>query len=249
MRTLTLVVLSSCFPACWPPAAIVAAPVVAAQPAAQADTGKLSAEVLKIVNGNQATLDAVSGGDDFEGGETNVEIFLRSGRNTCMIPPRGPLLPLVGRKMPGLDLLNVSLSAEDLRGKRVLLCFFELSHGGSRNYMRELAARSHELAEQNIVLVGVQIWDRNRTQLDRWLATNGVSFPVGMLADEWEQAPKERATYHSALQNRVPWLVLAGSNHIVRAEGFDITRLNGMINGIDGTTASEVKSRQRSAPH
>lgn len=168
------------------------------------------------------------GSDETKPGDNNVEIFMRKRRG-CMIPPENPPSPLIGKKLPDLDELNIYLTEKNIQGKRVLVCFWKMSHDESRDYMRQLAIRSGELAKKDIIIVGVQIWIRNEKQLRRWLEKNKINFPVSMLPDPWEQEPEQRATYRWGVQNRVPWLILTDTQHVVRAEGFALEVLDDNI--------------------
>lgn len=164
------------------------------------------------------------GSDEAKSGDNNVEIYIRKGR-ACMIPPENPPSPLIGKELPDLDELNIHLTEKNIQGKRVLVCFWKMSHDESRDYMRQLAIRSEELAKKDIIIIGVQIWIRNEKQLRRWLARNKINFPVSMLPDLWEQEPEQRAIYRWGVQN-LPWLILTDTHHVVRAEGFALEALD-----------------------
>ena len=175
------------------------------------------------------TSDNVWGGsDEAVAGDKKVEIYARATR-PCMLPPKDPPASLIGRPLPSLAGLNVPLSQANIRNKRVLVCFWKLSHDASRDCIRHLARRAKELERQGVVVVGVQIWIRNEAQLRRWLATNGVTFPVGTLDDLWQQRPEQRATYRWGLTGSLPWLVLTDARHIVTAEGFAPNELDAQI--------------------
>jgi len=172
--------------------------------------------------------DLWGGSDEAKPGNDNVEICMWKQRG-CMIPPENPPSPLIGKELPDLDGLNIHLTEKDIHGKSILVCFWKMSHDESRDYMRQLAIRSGELAKKDIIIVGVQIWIRNEKQLRRWLARNKINFSVSMLPDLWEQEPEQRATYRWGVQNRVPWLILTDNQHVVRAEGFALEALDEKI--------------------
>lgn len=168
------------------------------------------------------------GSDEAKGGDNNVEICMRKLR-ACMIPPENPPSSLIGKELPDLDELNIHLTEKDIHGKSILVCFWKMSQDESRDYMRQLAIRSGELAKKDIIIVGVQIWIRNEKQLRRWMARNKINFSVSILPDLWEQEPEQRAIYCWGLQNRVPWLILTDTQHVVRAEGFGLEALDEKI--------------------
>lgn len=165
------------------------------------------------------------GSDEAKPDDNNVEIYMRKKRG-CMIPPENPPSSLIGKELPDLDELNIHLTEKNIQDKRVLVCFWKMSHDESRDYMRQLAARSEDLAKKDIIIIGVQSWIRNEKQLRRWLARNKINFPVSMLSDLWEQEPEQRATYRWGVSNRIPWLILTDTHHVVRAEGFAFEALD-----------------------
>jgi len=168
--------------------------------------------------------------DEVEAGDKNVELYFRKFRG-CMISPKSPAAPLMGKPLPNLRELNIHLSKSDIRGKRILVCFCKTSERKSRDCIRELAARSDELRKKRVIVVAAQIWPRNEKQFRRWLAKNSVHFPVSILPDPWKQEPEQRASYRWGVQGSVPWLILTDTEHVVRAEGFTLNVLDDKIRG------------------
>jgi len=170
------------------------------------------------------------GSDEVKGGDKNIEIFMSKGLGgICLIPPKNPPTSLIGKMLPDLKELGIGLLEKDIRGNLILVCFWKLMHDESRDCIRQLTARSDELARKNVVIVAVQIWPRNEKQFRRWLEKNNVQFPVSILPDPRKQKPEERIFYRWGLQSGVPWSILTDSQHVVRAEGFSIDELDEKI--------------------
>lgn len=172
-----------------------------------------------------------SHGDEANGGESDVELYITklTGPGSCLIPAKNPPASLVGKKLLDLDDLNIYLVKKDIQGKRVLVCFWNIYHDKSRDCIRQLAARSEELARKNIVIVAAEFWPCNEKQFRRWLAKNNIKFPASILPDQWQQKPEQRTIDRWGMQNRVPWLILTDSRHIVTAEGFYLKELDEKI--------------------
>ncbi len=148
-----------------------------------------------------------------EGGDQEVKIILgQEGFHLRYASLKGKPLPDTG----DLDLEPASASRE---GKRILVCFFDLQQRPSRNAVVELARQTGPLTQRGIILVGVQAARMERTEIEKWMADNRVSFPVGMIRTDEE---KTRRTWGV---RSLPWLILADRTHAVVAEGFLPTEL------------------------
>lgn len=163
--------------------------------------------------------------DECLAGDRDVELFLEKKRPSPKMPQKDPA-PLLGKKVPDLKDLNIPENPADFQGRRILVCFFKINDPNSRNALRSLDALAGEFARKKIAVVCVEIWERNEAQLRRWFTRNGIKFPVGMLHDAWNEAPEQRVIYRWALGGQVPWLILTDTDHIVRAEGFQMPDIN-----------------------
>ena len=172
------------------------------------------------------------GTEEAVAGTKNVEVYIRP-RLGCMLPPKSSPPSLVGKSLPDLAHLHLSIDNDEIENQCILLCFVRLEQSPSRECIRQVAQKYEVLRKRGIAVLGVQTWPFNQAQLDRWLVRNRVHFPVSILQDEFHQTPEERATYLFGLQNRIPWLILTDSNHIVRYEGFTLKTLESNLEEMD----------------
>ena len=172
------------------------------------------------------------GAEEAVAGAKNVEVYIRP-RLGCMLPPKSPPPSLVGKSLPDLAHLHLSIDNDEIENQCILLCLVRLEQSGSRECIRQVAQKYEVLRKRGIAVFGVQTWPFNQSQLDRWLVRNQVHFPVSIVQDEFHQTPEERATYLFGLQNKIPWLILTDSNHIVRYEGFTLKTLESNLEEMD----------------
>ncbi|MBN1360499.1 MAG: hypothetical protein JW993_07905 [Sedimentisphaerales bacterium] len=121
------------------------------------------------------------------------------------------------------DLSEFGFDPTPLEGKRVLVCFFDMSQRPSRNGLAELTGRSVDLAKQGVAVVAVHASLVEEDALREWLETSRIALPVG-------KAEKGQEYLRSAWAVRsLPWLLLTDRQHIVRAEGFAASELDAKI--------------------
>jgi hypothetical protein len=160
------------------------------------------------------------------GGDKDVKVVLidRGVFSSIITVPQEPP-SLIGKPLGKLDELNVALPAEKIRGKRVLVCFWDMEQRPSRHSVRQLAARGDELAAKGVVVACVHASVVDRAQLTAWLEKNKVTIPAGMVPDEKDKAPQETARHRWGVRG-LPWLILTDEKHVVRDEGFALRELD-----------------------
>ena len=130
---------------------------------------------------------------------------------------------LQGKPLGKLDEFDITLSFEELKRKRILLCFWDMDERPSRWFIAQLAKRKEELIGKDIVTIGIHTTEVNRDQLDNWLSENEVDFPVGMF-----KGTPDQILQSWGVQAR-PWLILTDREHIVIGEGFGLDELDAKI--------------------
>lgn len=136
-------------------------------------------------------------------------------------PAAGPIL--TGKAVPDLKELQLGVSLEELNGKRLVLCFFDMNQRPSRNTVAQLARQAEALKAKGIAAVAVQTSQTDETALKEWVRQNAVGLAVGVIASGESKA-------RSAWGVRsLPWLILADKDHVVRAEGFQLDELDGVL--------------------
>jgi hypothetical protein len=90
--------------------------------------------------------------------------------------PAGPLL--VGKAVPDLTDLHLAVAPEELAGKRLVLCFFDMNQRPSRNAVTTLAKRADELKEKGVTVMAIQAAEADAGALEQWIKDQGLAIPV-----------------------------------------------------------------------
>jgi len=168
----------------------------------------------------QASFDSSPGGAGFikaEGGDHNVKIILGQER----IHTRH--ISLIGKQLPELKDFKIDLSSADAGNKMILVCFFDMQQRPSRNCILELSKEAQELKAKDAVVVVIQASKIGENELNEWLKTNNISFPVGLV-----EGDAEKTRFAWGVRS-LPWLILTDRRHIVTAEGFGLDELDAQI--------------------
>ncbi|MBN1359275.1 MAG: carboxypeptidase regulatory-like domain-containing protein [Sedimentisphaerales bacterium] len=130
-----------------------------------------------------------------------------------------PFASLLGKPLPEWTDLGLDPLEADARDKMILLCFFDFQQRPSRNAVLQLARQADALAQQGVLVVGVQAPKVEQAELNAWAEQSDVPFPLVRIAADAEAT---RALWGV---KSLPWLILTDSNHIVTAEGFAVAEL------------------------
>jgi len=123
------------------------------------------------------------------------------------------------KSLAGID---IEFDIDQAKGKKLLLCFWDMNQRPSRNCMIQLSKKAQELKKE-VVVIAVQTSNIDKNTLKEWVKKNNISFPVGMI-----QGDTDKALFKWGVQS-LPWLILTDGKHTVRAEGFGLTELDDKI--------------------
>jgi hypothetical protein len=137
-------------------------------------------------------------------------------------------LSLLGKPLPELKDSKIDLSLADADDKMILVCFWDMEQRPSRHCIIQLAKQAEQLKQKGVMVVAVQASKVDENALNEWLKKYKIPFPVGMVQDD---VKKNRFTWGV---RSLPWLILTDRKHIVRAEGFGLSELNGKLEDIAG---------------
>ena len=160
-----------------------------------------------------------------EGGASDIKIVLMELDSRGRSIPKQPV-SLIGKALPGFEGIDIEFDAEQAKGKKLLVCFFDIGQRPSRHCVRELAKKAGQLKEKGITIAAIQASRVDEDKLNEWVEENNVGFAVGMIRDEEEE------TLFNWGVKRLPWLILTDEGHIVRAEGFGPGEVDEKIRGI-----------------
>ena len=144
------------------------------------------------------------------------------------LPPRAAFeeLPLefaeslLGKVLPEFTDLGINTVPEQIIGRIILVCFFDINQRPSRNCIMQLAKQAQQLKGKGVTVVAVQASQIDEKTLNEWVKENSIPFPVGML-----EGDSERIRFAWGVQS-LPWLVLSNKQHIVQTEGFILSELD-----------------------
>ena len=161
-----------------------------------------------------------------EGGATDVKIVVAerdaAGRRVRRQPPS-----LLGKPLPDLKGISVVFSPEQHKDKMILVCFWDMNQRPSRNCSSQLAGQAEQLGQKGVAIVAIQASKVDENALDKWVRANDIPFPVGTIRNDDEK------TRWAWSVRSLPWLILTDKDHIVRAEGFSLSDLEGKLESND----------------
>jgi hypothetical protein len=139
------------------------------------------------------------------------------------VPKDWAILVAVGKPLPKLDGIELTLTAEQTENRAILLCFLDMNQRPSRHCITELAKKAAGLKEQGVCVIAVEASEVDENTLNEWVKQYNIPFPVGMV-----QGNTEKVRFAWGVRS-LPWLILTDSDHVVRAEGFNLNELDDKI--------------------
>jgi len=130
---------------------------------------------------------------------------------------------LKGDALPGFGQIELDCAAEDIEGRMLLICFFDMNQRPSRRCLSEMAKQADQLQKKGISVVAVQAAKIRPDRLDEWAKENSMPFPVGIIEKDVE---KTRFTWGV---RSLPWLILTDTRHLVIDSGFGLGELTDKI--------------------
>jgi hypothetical protein len=137
----------------------------------------------------------------------------------------GPAPSQAGRQVPALASLGLDVPPDPLKGKRVLLCFFDMNQRPSRRFVPELAARAKDLEKNDVVTFLVHAGQGDKTAVAQWLRERSVPFAIGAVSGDTTKLLKDWTV------QALPWLVLLDEKQTLAASGFDLQQLDENLKG------------------
>jgi hypothetical protein len=156
---------------------------------------------------------------DAQGGDRDVKVVL--GRSGVHVE----LKSLLGKPLPDMKGL-IDLPLEQTQDKSVLLCFFDMEQRPSRHCIANLVKQVDTLGEKGVVVAAIQAASVDEEAWKTWAAQYHSRLPLGQIKEDME---KVRSNW--GVQS-LPWLILTDARHNVRAEGFALAEIDGMIAGM-----------------
>lgn len=138
-------------------------------------------------------------------------------------PPRQELSTVeskIGRPIPGFDNIQFEgFQKDQMKGKPLLVCFWDMDQRPSRQCLRELQKQRLALQDKNIVVLAIHSGSKLEQVVRQWLSKQGLSLTVGTI----EGDPYDILLAWGA--RGTPWLVLTDETHMITKAGFNLDAL------------------------
>lgn len=138
--------------------------------------------------------------------------------------PRKPLTDAeskIGKPIPVFDNIRFKEFSKDrIKGKSLLVCFWDMDQRPSRQCLRELEEQKRALQDKNIVVLAVYSGSKREQDVRKWLSKQEFSQTVGVI----EGDPYEILLAWGA--RGTPWLVLTDDKHLITKAGFNLDVLS-----------------------
>lgn len=139
--------------------------------------------------------------------------------------PLGEPPSLADTPLPKFEGIEIEFSPEQAKGKKLLVCFWDMNQRPSRNLVGKLAEREKELEDKGVVVLLVHTSDVETTKLKEWVNNRKIPFACGNIKDD-----AEMVLFRWGVR-ALPWLVLMDEKGVVRAEGFTLEFLDAVLEG------------------
>ncbi|MHC4439166.1 MAG: redoxin domain-containing protein, partial [Planctomycetota bacterium] len=116
---------------------------------------------------------------------------------------------LLGKSLPKFEEMEFTFTEEKIKGKKLVICFWDMDQRPSRNCLIQLSKRANELKTKDVVVVAIQGSKVDKDKLNEWIKENDMTFPVGMI-----QGNEEKIRFTWGVRS-LPWLILTDKGSIV----------------------------------
>jgi len=146
---------------------------------------------------------------------------------------------LVDSPLPRFNASRIDAAVENARGRRVLLCFWDVAQRPSRNCLQRLSSERTTLESKGVIVIPVHVTSPGENPPDAWLAENRIPW----LAETLDDARVKVRQIWGA--RTLPWLILTDSDHIVAAEGVTLDELNQELAGTNDPAPQDTRTTDR----
>ena len=130
---------------------------------------------------------------------------------------------LVGKPLPDLGGMKIDLFPTQLKGKKILVCFWDMNQRPSRRCINQLSEQAGQLRNKGVTVFAVQASKVDEDMLSEWVKKNNIAFPVGTVQDD-----AGKVCFNWGVKS-LPWLILTDDKHTVVSEGFQFGDLNNQL--------------------
>ncbi len=135
---------------------------------------------------------------------------------------------LMGKTLPDMKNMPADFTPELIKGKSVLVCFWDYNQRPSRNGVLELNGKAQELEAKGVTIITIHTSKIDSDTLNQWIKDNKFSLSIGKIETGEEQTKLNWGV------KALPWLILTDKKHVVTAEGFSMNELDEKFKQIAG---------------
>lgn len=125
--------------------------------------------------------------------------------------------------MPLFDGIKIDLGQATIKGKRMLVCFFDMEQRPSRQAVQRLSGQAAALTEKEVVVLGIDLSKTEASRLSEWASTQKIQIPIGATDGDIDEI---RTTWGV---KALPWLILTDKGHVIKADGFAVGDLDKVL--------------------
>ena len=155
--------------------------------------------------------------------EEGLAVIDRRSGKTVVYNYISTLPSLIGKPLPDFENIKIDFDPDQAKDRMLLVCFWDMNQRPSRNCIIQLSTKLQEMKEKEVVVIAVHASKIEQEKLDDWIRDNEIDLPVGLIADQ-----EKKIRFNWGVKS-LPWLILTGGDHIIRAEGFNINELDAKI--------------------
>jgi len=145
---------------------------------------------------------------------------------------------LLGKPLPGLAAIRMDWDLAEATGRMLVICLLDVQQRPSRSIALQIAKQADSLQQKDAAILAIQAAKMDDTAFKTWVKESQVPFPLGMIQGEEEEA---RAAWGV---QALPWLILTDRDHIVRAEGFNLSDLQNKMETVARLPRTSAESQQ-----
>ncbi|HCO95026.1 MAG TPA: hypothetical protein DIU00_13915, partial [Phycisphaerales bacterium] len=137
---------------------------------------------------------------------------------------KSALIPsLIGKPLPDLGGVKIDLAPAQVKGKMILVCFWDMNQRPSRRCISQLSEQTEQLNNKGVTIVAVQASKVDEDKLNEWVKKNNIPFPVGTIHGD-----AEKIRFNWGVKS-LPWLILTDDKHTIVSEGFQLGGLENQL--------------------
>ena len=127
----------------------------------------------------------------------------------------------IGKPIPGFDNIQFEmLEKEQIKGKPLLICFWDFEQRPSRQCIQVLQKQSQMWRDKGVLVLAVHSGTEQAEKAADWITQNGPSLTAGTIQGD----PYDTLFAWGA--RSLPWLALTDEQHVITKAGFSLTTIN-----------------------